>query len=563
MNDQSPIDRRRAPAALAPVTTLARVLGPAVVLASFIAAPAPAHAASPTHCAPSVDLDPLQLLRQVSLDLRGRVPSYEEYEWVRGAEDPALAAEGLIDEMLESEDYLTTVREYHQALLWGTLDRTLVPSMFAAQRGLAPNGAGNWRLGNMRRVYRGDNIDCLNQPQIQFDAQGRPVPLETYADPACSGGTCRREGFVMVEPYWAPGTEIKVCAYDAQEAAVGQNGVACSLYHTNDQLCGCGPGLTHCGPDNVGTANQLVRDALAEEPARIFQWVVQEGRSYLEAFTTDTTFVNGPVAHYYRHNTGTTAITLGGAVAYDPAIDPAALPELPYDDVDTWVPVERQGAHAGAFTTLGYLVRFASNRARANRFHTAFYCDPFVPQQDGLPPEEASPSPNLRERAGCADCHQELEPAAAHWARWRTGGTYGYFAPELVDFAEPRTDCICGPGLPNCSAFCSTYYVTAGNSGDEEFALYQGLPKAAAWLVEDDHDNVEKGPLGLTDTDTERDQIAQCAVRNLGEHLLGRELAADDLGWLAGHVEAFEAGGYDYTAMVRRMVADARYRTIR
>ena len=22
----------------------------------------------------------------------------------------------------------------------------------------------------------------------------------------------------MVEPYWAPGTEIKVCAYDAQEA---------------------------------------------------------------------------------------------------------------------------------------------------------------------------------------------------------------------------------------------------------------------------------------------------------------------------------------------------------
>lgn len=538
-------------------------LGTVLLLGSLAPAPGPARAASPEHCAPTVDIDSLQLLRQVSLDVRGRVPSYEEYEWVRGAEDPKTAAEGLIDEMLGSEDYFTTIREYHQSLLWGTLDRTLVPNVYAGQRGLARLGNGIWRLGNMSKAYRGDNIDCLDQAQTQFDPQGRPLPLETYSSPTCTGGTCRREGFVMVEPYWAPGTEVKVCAYDAQEAAVGKNGAACSTYHGTDDLCGCGPELQWCGPENVGVDNQRVRDALAEEPARIFQWVVQEGRSYLEAFTTDTTFMNGPVAHYYRHNTGTSAITLGGAVAYDPALDAADVPELPYDDVDTWVPVERQGAHAGAFTTLGYLVRFASNRARANRFYTAFYCDPFVPQQDGLPPEEASPSPNLRERTGCADCHQELEPAAAHWARWRTGGTHGYFAPEVVDFLEPRQDCICGEGLQNCSAFCSTYYVTANNSSDEEFGLYQGLPKAAAWLAEQDLFNVEKGPLGLIDTDSERDQIAQCAVKNLGEHLLGRELAADDLPWLQGHFEAFEESGYDYTAMVRRLVTDERYRTIR
>jgi hypothetical protein len=289
--------------------------------------------------------------------------------------------------------------------------------------------------------------------------------------------------------------------------------------------------------------------------------VVQEGRSYLEAFTTDTTFMNGPVAHYYRHATGSAAINTVGTVAYDPAV--TNVPALPYDDVDDWVAVERQGAHAGAFTTMGYLVRFANNRARANRFYTAFYCDPFVPQEDGLPPEEENPSPNLRERNGCADCHQELEPAAAHWARWRTGGTYGHFAPEVFDFAAPREECICGEGLPNCSPFCSTYFVTANNSGDEEFGLYQGLPKAATWLAPEDLDNVEKGPLGLIDTDTERDQIAQCAVKNLGEHLLGRELVADDLPWLQTHVEAFEESGYEYTAMVRRLVTDERYRTIR
>ncbi len=526
-------------------------------------APAPARAASPDQCAPTVasELDPLQLLRQVSLDLRGRVPTYEEYEWVRGAEDPHATAEGLIAEMLESEDYFSTIREYHQTLLWGTLDRTIIQNLYSAQRGLTRNGSSNWRLANMRKRYRGDNIDCLNELQTEFDAAGRPLPIQTYADPVCTGGTCRREGYVMVTPYWAPSTQIKVCAYDAQEAATGLNGADCSVYHANDQLCGCGPELTWCGPELVGDDNQRVRDALAEEPARIFQWVVQEGRSYLEAFTTDTTFMNGPVAHYYRHNTGTNVITLGGAVVYDPAV--TNVPDLPYEDVDTWVPVEREGAHAGAFTTMGYLVRFASNRARANRFYTAFYCDPFVPQQEGLPPEEANPSPNLRERAGCNDCHQTLEPAAAHWARWRTGGTHGLFRPEEVDFFEPRNDCICGTGLANCSAFCSTYYVTADNSGDEEFGLYKGLPKAATWLSEQDIINAERGPVGLIDSAEERDQIAQCAVRNLGEHLLGRELAADDLPWLRDHVDAFAGSGYDYTELVRRLVADERYRTIR
>jgi hypothetical protein len=187
-----------------------------------------------------------------------------------------------------------------------------------------------------------------------------------------------------------------------------------------------------------------------------------------------------------------------------------------------------------------------------------------VPQQDGLPPEEASPDPNLRVRAGCQDCHAELEPAAAHWARWRTGGTYGWLSPESVSFEEPRADCICGAeGLPACSAFCSTNFVTAANSGDEEFGAFQGMPQAATWLERDDHANVAAGPVGLIDTDEERDQIAQCAVRNLGEHLLGREVTADDLPWLQGHVEAFEESGYDYSAMVRRMVVDERYRTIR
>lgn len=532
----------------------------AISLAASLGLPATVEAASPDYCAPTDDLDPLQLLRQTSLDLRGRVPTFEEYEWVRSADDPQAAVETLVDEMLGSEEYFDEVRSYHQALVWGTLDASILNSLFAPRNRLQANGAGNWRDPGSRQTYRNGLYDCVDQEQTEFDAQGRPVPITTVDDPTCTGGTCNREGYVWVNPYWAPDTQIKVCAYDAQEFATGVSGVSCAVYHGNDRECGCGPDLRWCGP-NTGEANEVIRDSLAEEPARIFEWVVRERYSYLEAFSTERTFMNGPVAHFYRHNAGTDTLERASAVAYDPAIE--SIPEVPWTDTETWVPVHRQGPHAGAFTTLGYLIRFASNRSRANRFYTAFYCDPFVPSEDGLPPEEAEPDPNLRARAGCSDCHEVLEPAASHWARWRTGGTYGYFHEELVSFDEPREDCICGEGLGNCSNFCSTYFVTADNSGDEEFGLYQGLPQAASWLEPADQANVAVGPAGLVDTDQERAQVAQCAVRNMAQHLLGRELTADDLPWVEEHSNAFTESGYDFTAMMRRMIVDERYRTIR
>ena len=80
------------------------------------------------------------------------------------------------------------------------------------------------------------------------------------------------------------------------------------------------------------------------------------------------------------------------------------LPALPFTDTETWVPFEREGVHAGAFTTLSYLVRFASNRARANRFYTdeIVIIDPITGIVEGridlsgiLPDEERTPSTNV------------------------------------------------------------------------------------------------------------------------------------------------------------------------
>ena len=516
-----------------------------------------AAAASPAHCGPTVELDALQLLRQASLDLRGRVPSYEEYELVRGSENTRLMAEALIDEMLESPEYFAQVRQYHRGLLWGSLDETVLPALTHGQKRVRASGAGLWFATGRRRHHRGDNIICLNQPQTEFDAEGRPIPIETYDDPVCTGGTCQREGFVMVEPYWAPGTEVKVCAFDAQEADVGTNGVSCAS-STGNPACGCGPGMIWCVPDR-GEIDELLRQSLAEEPARIFEWVVHERRPYLDAFTTPITLMNGPIAHYYAHNTGGFAVHQNGGITYD--IQIPDVPSLPYEAVDAWEPVERGPSHAGALTTMGFLVRFASNRERASHFYSTFYCDPFVPSDDGLPPEEAHPDPNLRERAGCADCHAVLDAAAAHWGRWRTSGTHGFLD---VDFDVPRDECLCGEGEDrSCNAFCNAYFVTGDNSSGEELQRFSGLPQAAAWLEPVDHLAVEDGPRALATTEAARERIARCTVRHLGEHLLGRELGSADLEWLHEHTQAFVDGGFDFTALFRRLVLDERYRSIR
>ena len=525
-----------------------------------------AASAEPGACAPTQSVDPLRLLRQASLDLRGSIPTFDEYQAVKSADDPAAEVDARIDGMLVSDAYFDNVREYHRNLMWSSMDDAVVDRVLHPGRRLTrTNNTELWRVPAAGRWFRGaNNVTCLNQEQTEFDAQGRPIPIQTYADINCNGpgagGVCSREGYVMVEPYWAPGTEVKVCAFDAQAFELGASGDACAAYHPNDAGCGCGPNLQWCGRVQDEYKDDF-RDVLAEEPLRIFENVVRADLPYVEAFTTDLTWMNGTLTHYYRHLVGMLNQNQGGA-AYDTAM--GELPDLAYGEDDVWVPVDREGAHAGVLTTYGFLGRFASNRGRANRFFTAFYCAPFVPPEDGLPPQEEDPDPNLRVRNGCDGCHAELEPAAAHWGRWRTGGTYGLLRPELLSFEAPDELCLCGEGTdrPNCNLTCRSYYVTADNSHPDEYELYGGLPLTTAWADPTELHNADVGPDLLVETPEQKRQIAQCMVRTMAEHLLARELDEDDLPWVVEHTDALEADGYRFAGMVSRMVADDRYRSI-
>ncbi len=515
-----------------------------------------ADAGSPEECAPSYSMDPLKLLRQASLDLRGQPPTIEEYEVVRAAADRQATVDAMIAEMLVADDFYVQIRDYHRDLLWSNVSED-ISRIFPNTRQLAAGGNGALAAsqGFVREKYRGDpQLFCLDQEQTEFDGEGRPIPISTFP---CMLGTCQQDGWVMVEPYWAPGVPTKVCAFEAQTTAIGIEGKNCNDIRVFDPGCGCGADLQQCTTPEI---RDVMRADLSDEPARLFESVVRNGASYLDAFRAAETQMNGPVVHFYRHML---ALPSQNVSDFPFEADLGNLPNLPYTNAN-WTTVTRGPAHAGAFTTLAYMMRFASLRGRANRFYTAFYCSPFVPSIDGLPPEGADPSPDLRQRDGCSSCHQILEPAAAHFARWRINSSYGLLTEDLLDFDVINPTCLCGEGTskPVCTEYCSQYYVTADNSEAETYELFGGLPLTVAYASPTELANGEAGPAVLVDSPEDQRAVAECAVKTMAEHLLHRPLESTELDWVSAKSDEFIGSGYDFAAMVASLIADERYRTI-
>ncbi len=508
-------------------------------------------------CAPEERVEGHRLLRQLSLDLLGRIPTVEEYAELDAS--GGVVDDAILATMLGDDDFYSQVRRYHQRLVWGSV--TGLSSIAGAQRRISRNGDGIWRNGNARNTYRGRNdIDCDDVEQTEFDANGRPVPLRTPAMANCRfDGSCRIEGYVWVNPYWDPSTRIKVCAYDAQAVAEDTAGNSCTETYNPSAQCGCGPNLRQCVQGNSAT-DRAMRAALGDEPGRIFEHIIRADRSYLEAFTTRETVVNGASAHFYRHMSGVIRHNTGGGVSYEAEMgNLRTVYPNGFSSAD-WRVVERGPEHSGILTTFAYMTRLGSNRARANRFYTAFLCNPFVPSSEGIPAEsDDTPDPNLRTRAGCADCHNVLEPAAAHFAHWRDNQTFGFM--DQVTPLTPLAECSnCGvPGSPNCSAFCNAYFVTPNNSEDATVEAAAGRSLATVFLSDEEAEAVDTGPSGLIQGNETR--IAECTARTLSEEFLGRELNEDELlEWLPELRDEFVASGYNFRDLVRRLVRSDIYR---
>lgn len=499
-------------------------------------------------CEPDRKQEALSYLRRLTLDLLGRLPTYDELASVatNGAVDPAL-----IDQMLATEDAVAQLREHHRDLLWANVSTQRLannnwnlrgPDMRTGQRYMSP---GYWSP-QRADVYRGAQEPCLDEP-ARFGAGGE---ILTTADPMRAG--VAKEGWVMVRPYWAPSTEVKVCAFDAQSAATAPNprpnGAPVDCSRQVAKGCGCGPNLSWC--QSVTDQTQLTIDqSFDEQMLRFIDGVVRSGRPYTEIITSKEIEVNGPISHYYRYMTPTGQNLLYSAP--DPNFD---VPRISFDQKDTWTKVQRGQRHAGLLTMPAYLIKFQSDRGRANRFYNAFLCQYFEAPAGGLPPADDAchTEPNLTKRCGCKYCHVTVEPAAAYWGRWSEAG----IAPLNEDpFVKMAPNCATAAGANN--AVCKRFYFVNAVHPDEQ--PYKGMLLPYVFADAQRERNIATGPEGIARDAIDSGKFAQCATRRMWERYVGREPVESDGDALASLTSGFQSNGYDLKKLIKAMVTRPEY----
>jgi hypothetical protein len=486
-------------------------------------------------------------LRSLALDLLGHAPSASEYDDFDGSPE---AVASLLDTYLASEESVTRLVRWHREAVWPNLESSrLMANNFRIGFVNVLNAAGEsvrvYRVPARNARYRGNREQVCSGEPARFDASGNIITEDL-------GGGVRREGWVEVAPYWAPTTTVKVCAFDAQVLERLDGGASCGSQEGSRSVrCGCGPNLRTCA---TGQAEQEILRAMVVSVERQIANVLRRDRSYLELFNAATLQLNGPLTHFLRY-----MLDSGTFTRFRPSpVAEADLPALTFADVDRWQTVAMPSRSAGILTHPAYLMRFATNRARANRFYEAFLCAPLVPPEGGLPSADdtCSSEPDLQLRCGCKYCHAQLEPAAAAWGRWTQNGG-GYLAATSF----PKFDAACAACAANpstCSDDCKTYYLVDPLTDAEEAYVGKLLPYV---FRRPEHElAVERGPKQLVNTAIADGSLAEGAVRQAVSRLLHRDLGAGDQEWLDEMVSRFVASGYSYRALLEAVVTSERYR---
>jgi hypothetical protein len=540
-----------------------------LVLGLGLALPAAAQAEA-EQCDAARELDKYQLLRRLSLDLRGQVPSYDEYEALAGHET---VPEAWVKTWLGGDEFRQVARRYHETLLWPNVSNMRWVGTNSRLTAL-PFGAVTVQSTGRRRTYRGVTdlvtplgAQCGDFEQTQFDpafpGQFRPHPaFIIYQNPGTSDET-RQEGWRWVEPYWSPGTPIKVCAYDAQLTPTttigsGSNArtVSCGSTEADGRReCGCGPDLRWCHPQSQAMVDNPIRQSLREQLGRAVDEVTVGGKPYTDLLLSTKAWQNGRIAWWKRHLAGHYSLSLTYNVA-DPAEEVA---ELHFTDADTWVEVERGPDHAGVLTLPAYLLRFQTDRGRANRQRIAFECEHFAPPAEL--PEQAGCSmttDDLVNRCGCQYCHAVLEPLAARYGKFAEAGTTLMTDPARFPAENPACN------VNNPSAFCRRFYVT--EAGAPRRGWLQALQFA------DLHANVQaaydEGPRGRAQQLIETGAFARCTVKRVFTHLVKRDLRikgneAEELELMQSLAQGFTQNGYSFPWLVEQVVSLPQYRRIR
>ncbi len=506
----------------------------------------------------------LQYLRRLTLDLSGRVPSADELQAVLSSSRVAPSTvDALLEPAVVKQQLRRLVRQQLQANIRLPLQNDFALSRTTAADVGLPVSDALWVV-NRSQTYRPrvngpatERVPCWDEPQTAFDPQGLPIAT------ARADGYLR-EGWLLVHPYWEadPTATVKICAFDAQTAmrVTLQDGRQLSCAdHASVYLapaCGCGPDLQWCQGQRADgqDTETMINQAFTEQAMRLVDRIVDEGRPWSELLTLRELDVNGPLAHWLRFQTATaTEFSSRADLGFTP-------PALAFTD-PRWTRVTLTGRASGVLTTPFYLLKFASNRARANQFFNAFTCTPLQAPGGGLPnaTDPCSREPDLARRCGCSACHSSLEPAAASWGRYVERGTW-----ELTDAEFPSTNPACvspDGGLQAVSASCQTHYrAVALNAAEVPFV---GQLKGRLFLDTEGRARFEAGPSRWAAQSIASGAYAECTVRKLWESFVGRpffEELDDEQAQLARLKSDFIGSNHDMQRLLRAIVTSKQYR---
>ncbi len=536
-----------------------------LTLAAVVLASSFATAQVAPSCDQSREVDKYQLLRRMSLDLRGKTPTFEEYSALDtlGSIPPAT-----IRDWLASDDFRLVMRRNHEELFWPNVTNVQLNGVNAQLGMLATPAAYAITSTGKRRQFRGATdvdtalgLQCGDFEQTQFNAGGKFVPATAgLRTTVVNGVTVKQEGWRMVTPYWAPTTQVKVCAFDAMETesvTVSGTVIACNTPAGDARVeCGCGPGLRYCfGP--AAQVRTVIQQAMREQLGQMVDRVSTGGRPYTELITARNAPTSGPLMFWKKYLAP--HLTYARVVA-EP--DPnEAMPRDTFTDT-TWS-VEDRGSnlHAGVLTTPVFLLRFQTNRGRANRMRIDFECESFVPSSTIETPAAngcSDSSDDLTKRCTCRYCHRQLEPQAAHFGQFAEAGTT--LMTNTTTYPRTRAACV-----NSNSAFCRRFFVT-DDSADNPGAL---LPYQYADAAHTDITAaLASGPKGRANAIITDGTFARCAVKRTYANLMKRDLRvlgtdADEAATLQTLATGFKDNGYKLPWLVEQIVSLPAYRRVR
>jgi hypothetical protein len=337
--------------------------------------------------------------------------------------------------------------------------------------------------------------------------------------------------------------------------------------------CGCGTGLERCMPnDNVVQGNAfyfpnhmplgsgLPLDSVKQQAQRWYPYwwsreavhflddLFAEDRDFREILNGKQTWVNGPLAQFYRtiqrSNCCGPEMGFGMLSEQEPMFEPKNVPDLQPQDVSDWRLVSDRGPHAAGLLTMPmFLEKYASARARGAAIYNTFLCKSFVAGNAPLTPSD---EPNLMKRPGCQTCHATLEPLAAYFARVEAANFV--FLPASL-FPAKNAKCKKDKN-GHLNGQCNPLY-------DVAFADGEGATLRSAY---GSLDHADATPTGAAVDIIHSPEFASCAAQRVASSFLGRPTTVDDARLLDSLTRDFVQSGYRTKALVRGILRSTEYR---